>query len=40
MITRKPVPSKVENLIHTVGILLLFGLMILITGKDILQLFR
>lgn len=40
MITKKPVPSKVENLIHTVGILLLFGLMILITGKDILQLFR
>ena len=40
MITRKPVPQKVENLIHTVGLLLLFGLMILITGKDIVKLFR
>ncbi len=34
-ITRKEMPSKVKNIISTVGLLLLFGLMILITFKDI-----
>lgn len=34
-ITRKEMPSKVKNIISTIGLLLLFGLMILITFKDI-----
>ncbi len=38
MIFRKPVPQKFENLVHTLGFVLLFGLMILITFKDILKL--
>ncbi len=39
MITRRPVPQKYEAMIHAVGILLLFGLMILVTFKDIIGLF-
>ena len=38
MIFRKPVPQKFENLVHTLGFVLLFGFMILITFKDILKL--
>ena len=40
MIIRRPIPEKVEGLIHFVGIMLLFALMLLITGTDILQLIR
>lgn len=40
MIIRRPIPEKVEGMIHFVGIMLLFALMILVTGKDILQLVR
>ena len=40
MIFRKPVPAKYENIIHAVGFALLFGLLILIAGKDILQLIK
>lgn len=38
-ISRKKVPDKVKNIISTVGLILLFGLMILITIKDIIGLF-
>ncbi len=38
MIFKKPVPQKFENLVHTLGFVLLFALMILITFKDILKL--
>ena len=38
-ITRKKINPKVESFIHLVGITILFGLMILITFKDILNLF-
>lgn len=37
-IIRRPIPEKVEGIIHFAGLLLLFGLMLFITGKDILQL--
>lgn len=40
MIFRKPVPRKVEAIIHFFGYVLLIGLMLLITGKDIINLFR
>ena len=35
LIFRKPVPRKVEGAIHMVGLLLLFGLMIIVTFFDI-----
>lgn len=38
MIFRKPVPQKFEGIVHTVGFVLLFGFMILVTFKDILKL--
>ncbi len=38
-ITKKEMPSKVKNTLSTIGILLLFGLMILISFKDIFSLF-
>ena len=37
-IIRRPIPERVEGIIHFAGLLLLFGLMLFITGKDILQL--
>lgn len=40
MIFKKPVPAKYENIIHTIGFVLLFGLLILVAGKDILQLIK
>ncbi len=39
LLTRKPVPQKYEGVVHTVGIILLLGLMLLITAKDIIALF-
>lgn len=39
LIFRKPVSRKVESIIHTVGFILLIGLMILIFAKDIFSLF-
>ena len=39
-IIRRPIPEKVEGAIHYAFLLLLFGLMIFVTGKDILGLFR
>lgn len=38
-IFRKPVPSRYEGLIHSVGFLLLIGLMVVVTFKDIINLF-
>lgn len=38
MIFRKPVPAKYENLIHSIGFVILFGILILVLGKDIWQL--
>lgn len=38
MIFKKPVPPKKEALVHTVGIIILFAFMILITFKDIWKL--
>jgi len=35
----KPISQKVEAAIHTVGFLLLLGLLFLITMKDIVRLF-
>ncbi len=40
MITKKKVPEHIENAIHSVGLMLLFGLMLLVTGKDIVTLFK
>lgn len=39
MITRRPVPSKYENIIHAVGLILLLLLIALITVKDIISFF-
>ncbi|MEG1448459.1 MAG: M50 family metallopeptidase [Oscillospiraceae bacterium] len=38
-IFRKPVPAKYEGVIHSVGFLLLIGLMVVVTFKDIINLF-
>jgi regulator of sigma E protease len=38
-ITRKKVPTKVKAIISAIGLVLLFGLMIFITIKDIVHLF-
>ena len=38
-IRRKPMNKNVESYINFVGIMLLFGLMILVTVKDVLHLF-
>lgn len=40
IISPKPIPAKVEGWIHTVGLILLFGLIIVITVKDVIFLFR
>ena len=39
-VIRRPIPERVEGAIHFFGILVLFALMILITGKDVLNLIR
>lgn len=39
MIARRPVPQKYEAAVHFVGIILLFGLMIAVTFKDIFSFF-
>ena len=39
MIRRKPIKREVEGLINTVGLLALLGLMLLVTLKDIINLF-
>ncbi|MGY4706139.1 RIP metalloprotease RseP [Candidatus Bipolaricaulota sp. J31] len=39
LVTRRPIPRKVEAAIHAVGFLILLGLLLLITMKDIIRLF-
>ncbi len=39
LIFRKPVPQKYEGFIHAAGLIILLGLMLLITLKDIITLF-
>ncbi len=39
-VRRKPVPQKVEAYVHMAGYVLLFGLMIAMTYKDVLNIFR
>jgi regulator of sigma E protease len=38
LIFRKPVPQKYEGWVHTAGLILLLGFMLLITAKDIITL--
>lgn len=40
VIRGKPVPAEKEALVHTVGMVLLLGLMAVLTFKDVLKLFR
>ncbi len=40
IIIRRPVPEKVENAIHSAGFLLLLGLMLLVSCRDVINLFR
>jgi len=39
LVFRRPIPRKVEAAIHAVGFLILLGLLLLITMKDIMRLF-
>ena len=39
LITRKKVPKSVEGTIHFIGLILLMGLMVAVTYKDVLKLF-
>ena len=39
MIFRRKVPQKFEGAVHFVGIVLLLGLMVFVTFKDIVKLF-
>ncbi len=39
ILTHRRVPPKVETLIHTLGFLLLLGLLLLVTARDVLRLF-
>ena len=40
VIRRKPVPPEKEAMVHLAGMVLLFGLMIVITFRDVLRLFQ
>ena len=40
IIIRKPIPQKVEAIIRTVGFVLLIGLVIIVSFKDIINLFN
>ena len=39
LIVRKPVPKKIEGMIHGVGLLLLLALLTVVTLKDIVTIF-
>ena len=39
IIFRRPIPEKVEGLVHGIGLLLLLGLMFVVAFKDIIKLF-
>ena len=36
----KPVSKNVENIIHTIGFMLIIGLLIYVTGNDIFRLIK
>ena len=38
MVSRRPVDQRVENLVHTIGFVVLLGLILLVTYRDILRL--
>ena len=38
-IRRKPVPPKYEGYVHAAGLMLLFMLMVYVTGQDVLRIF-
>ncbi len=38
-VTRRPVPAKVQEVVNLIGFALLFGLMIFVTGNDLIRLF-
>ena len=38
LVIRRPIPERVEGIIHAVGLAILFGFMLFITGKDIFQM--
>ena len=38
-IRRKPIPVKYESYVNTIGFVLLIGLMVVVTFKDVWQLF-
>ena len=40
LIRGKPVPPEKENLVHMAGMVLLFGLMIVLTFRDVMRIFR
>ncbi len=39
LLTRRRIPPRVETLVHTLGFVLLLGLLVLITARDLLRLF-
>ena len=39
-IFRRPVSKKVENMIHTIGFMLIIGLLLYVTGNDIIRLIK
>ncbi|MFN3347224.1 MAG: site-2 protease family protein, partial [Candidatus Bipolaricaulaceae bacterium] len=39
LVTRRRVPPRVETFVHTLGFILLLGLLLLITARDLLRLF-
>lgn len=39
-ITKKPVPAKIENMIHSIGFFILIALMIYVTFNDVLKLIK
>ena len=40
IVARRPVPQKVESMVHTVGFVLLFGLMLFLVVKDVVGLVK
>ena len=38
MVTRKKIPAKIEGMINGIGLMILFGLMILVLFKDVFSL--
>ena len=40
LVTRRPVPHKIESIIHGIGMLLLMGLMVVIVIKEIWEKFQ